>query len=108
MNVKGNDDKDDMVLKIVAMLITVVVVVVVDGDDDDDDDDNGDDDDDDNDNCGNGGGSVGCSVGDNYCKTEDYLYNDDNKNMLHKLGISRPINLLEGHLGSQALICRSQ
>ena len=30
------------------------------------------------------------------------------KNMLHKLGIRRPINLLEGHLDSQALICRSQ
>ena len=30
------------------------------------------------------------------------------KNMLHKLGVRRPINLLEGHLDSQALICRSQ
>ena len=30
------------------------------------------------------------------------------KNMLHKLGIRRSINLLEGHLDSQALICRSQ
>ena len=31
-----------------------------------------------NDNCGNGGGSVGCRCGDDYFKTEDYLYNDDN------------------------------
>ena len=66
MNVKGNGDKDDMILKIVPMLITMLLSVVVDDDDDDDD------------NCGNGGGSVGCSGGDNYCKTEDYLCNDDN------------------------------
>ena len=89
MNVKGNDD--DAVQEPLCFLCGPNdssnayhhVVVVVDDDDDDDDDDN--------DNCGNGGGSVGCSGGDNYFKTEDYLYNDDIKKMLHKLGIRRPI-----------------
>ena len=47
--------------------MNVVVVVVVNDDDDDD-----------NDNCGNDGGNVGCSGGDDYFKAEDYLYNDDN------------------------------
>ena len=60
-------------------------------DDDDNDDNDNDDDDDDNDNGGNGGGSVGCSSGDNYFKTEDYLYNNYIKKMLHKLGLRRPI-----------------
>ena len=63
-------------------------VVFVNDDDNNNDDD---DDDDDNDNCGNGGGSVGCRGGDDYFKTEDYLYNDDIKKMLPKLGIRRSI-----------------
>ena len=84
MNVKGNDDEDDAVQEPLCFLCgpndcsnayhhVVVVVVNDDGDDDDDDD-----------NCGNGGGSVGCSGGVNYCKTKgylfisSYLYNDDN------------------------------
>ena len=41
-----------------------------------DDDNDNDDDDDDNDDGGNGRGSVGCSGGDNYFKTEDYFYNN--------------------------------
>ena len=67
-----------------------VVVFFYDDDDDDDDDDDNDNDDDDDDN-GNGGGSVGCSGGDNYFTTEDYLYNNYIKKMLHKLGLRRPI-----------------
>ena len=95
MNVKGNYDKDDMVLKIVAMLITmllllllmmmmimiiVVMVVVV----------------------------LVVAVVIIIVKLKIIYIMMTIKNMLHKLGIRRPINLLEGHLDSQALICRSQ
>ena len=98
MNVKGNDDKDDMVLKIVAMLITmlllfllmmmmmimimiiVVMVVVV----------------------------LVVAVVIIIVKLKIIYIMMTIKNMLHKLGVRRPINLLEGHLDSQALICRSQ
>ena len=61
---------------IVAILITMLLLLFFFYDDDDDND--NDDDNDDNDNCGNGGGSVGCSSGDNYFNTEDYLYNNYN------------------------------
>ena len=98
MNVKGNYDRDGMVLKILAMLITmlllllllllmmmmimiivlmVVVVLVV---------------------------AVVIII----VKLKIIYIMMTIKNMLHKLGIRRPINLLEGHLDSQALICRSQ
>ena len=98
MNVKGNYDKDGMVLKIVAMLSTrllllllllllmmmimiiVVMVVVV----------------------------LVVAVVIIIVKLKIIYIMMTIKNMLHKLGIRRPINLLEGHLDSQALICRSQ
>ena len=100
MNVKGNYDKDGMVLKIVAMLMTmlllllrmmmmmmtmmimiiVVLVVVV----------------------------LAVAVVIIIVKLKIIYIMMTIKNMLHKLGIRRPINLLEGHLDSQALICRSQ
>ena len=96
MNVKGNGDKDDMILKIVPMLITmllllllmmmmmmmiiVVMVVVV----------------------------LVVAVVIIIVKLQIIYIMMTIKNMLHKLGIRRPINLLEGHLDSQALICRSQ
>ena len=97
MNVKGNGDKDDMILKIVPMLITmllllllllmmmmmmiiVVMVVVV----------------------------LVVAVVIVIVKLQIIYIIMTIKNMLHKLGIRRPINLLEGHLDSQALICRSQ
>ena len=99
MNVKGNDDKDDMVLKIVAMLITmlllfllmmmmmimimiiVVMVVVV----------------------------LVVAVVIIIVKLKIiYIIKTCCTNVLHKLGIRRPINLLEGYLDSQALTCRSQ
>ena len=98
MNVKGNDDKDGMVLKIVAMLSTrllllllllllmmmimiiVVMVVVV----------------------------LVVAVVIIIVKLKIIYIMMTIKNMLHKLGVRRPINLLEGHLDSQALICRSQ
>ena len=98
MNVKGNYDKDGMVLKIVAMLSTrllllllllllmmmimiiVVMVVVV----------------------------LVVAVVIIIVKLQIIYIMMTIKNMLHKLGIRRPINLLEGHLDSQALICRSQ
>ena len=97
MNVKGNYDKDGMVLKIVAMLSTrlllllllllmmmimiiVVMVVVV----------------------------LVVAVVIIIVKLKIIYVMMTIKNMLHKLGVRRPINLLEGHLDSQALICRSQ
>ena len=96
MNVKGNYDKDGMVLKIVAMLstrllllllllmmmimITVVMVMVV----------------------------LVVAVVIIIIKLKIIYIMMTIKNMLHKLGVRRPINLLEGHLDSQALICRSQ
>ena len=96
MNVKGNGDKDDMILKIVPMLITmllllllmmmmmmmiiVVMVVVV----------------------------LVVAVVIIIVKLQIIYIMMTIKNMLHKLGIRRPINLLEGHLDSQALICRRQ
>ena len=99
MNVKGNYDKDGMVLKIVAMLSTrllllllflllmmmmimiiVVMVVVV----------------------------LVVALVIIIVKLKIIYIMMTIKNMLHKLGIRRPINLLEGHLDSQALICRSQ
>ena len=97
MNVKGNYDKDGMVLKIVAMLSTrlllllllllmmmimiiVVMVVVV----------------------------LVVAVVIIIVKLKIIYIMMTIKNMLHKLGVRRPINLLEGHLDSQALICRSQ
>ena len=99
MNVKGNYDKDGMVLKIVAMLSTrllllllflllmmmmimiiVVIVVVV----------------------------LVVAVVIIIVKLKIIYVMMTIKNMLHKLGVRRPINLLEGHLDSQALICRSQ
>ena len=98
MNVKGNYDKDGMVLKIVAMLSTrlllllllllmmmmimiiVVMVVVV----------------------------LIVAVVIIIVKLKIIYIMMTIKNMLHKLGVRRPINLLEGHLDSQALICRSQ
>ena len=99
MNVKGNYDKDGMVLKIVAMLSTrllllllflllmmmmimiiVVMVVVV----------------------------LVVALVIIVVKLKIIYIMMTIKNMLHKLGIRRPINLLEGHLDSQALICRSQ
>ena len=99
MNVKGNYDKDGMVLKIVAMLSTrllllllflllmmmmimliVVMVVVV----------------------------LVVAVVIIIVKLKIIYIIMTIKNMLHKLGIRRSINLLEGHLDSQALICRSQ
>ena len=96
MNVKGNGDKDDMILKILKMLITmllllllmmmmmmmiiVVMVVVV----------------------------LVVAVVIIIVKLKIIYIMMTIKNMLHKLGIRRPINLLEGHLDSQALICRSQ
>ena len=97
MNVKGNYDKDGMVLKIVAMLSTrlllllllllmmmimiiVVMVMVV----------------------------LVVAVVIIIVKLKIIYIMMTIKNMLHKLGIRRPINLLEGHLDSQALICRSQ
>ena len=98
MNVKGNYDKDGMVLKIVAMLSTrllllllllllmmmimiiVVMVVVV----------------------------LVVAVVIIIVKLKIIYRMMTIKNMLHKLGVRRPINLLEGHLDSQALICRSQ
>ena len=85
------------------MLITLLLLLLLlFFDDDNDNDDN------DNDNCGNGGGSVGCRGGDNYFKTEDYLYNNYNQKMLYKVGLRRPIYWLERHLDLQAPICRSQ
>ena len=95
MNVKGNGDKDDMILKIVPMLITmllllllmmmmmmiIVVMVVV---------------------------MLVVAVVIIIVKLQIIYIMMTIKNMLHKLGIRRPINLLEGHLDSQALICRSQ
>ena len=98
MNVKGNYDKDGMVLKIVAMLSTrllllllflllmmmimiiVVMVMVV----------------------------LVVAVVIIIVKLKIIYVMMTIKNMLHKLGVRRPINLLEGHLDSQALICRSQ
>ena len=99
MNVKGNYDKDGMVLKIVAMLSTrllllllflllmmmmimiiVVMVVVV----------------------------LVVAVVIIIVKLKIIYVMMTIKNMLHKLGVRRPINLLESHLDSQALICRSQ
>ena len=99
MNVKGNYDKDGMVLKIVAMLSTrlllllllllllmmmimiiVVMVMVV----------------------------LVVAVVIIIVKLKIIYIMMTIKNMLHKLGVRRPINLLEGHLDSQALICRSQ
>ena len=99
MNVKGNYDKDGMVLKIVAMLSTrllllllflllmmmmimiiVVMVVVV----------------------------LVVAVVIIIVKLKIIYVMMTIKNMLHKLDVRRPINLLEGHLDSQALICRSQ
>ena len=98
MNVKGNYDKDGMVLKIVAMLSTrllllllllllmmmimiiVVMVVVV----------------------------LVVAVVIIIVKLKIIYIMMTIKNMLHKLGVRRPINLLEGHLDSQALICISQ
>ena len=97
MNVKGNGDKDDMILKIVPMLIAmllllllmmmmmmmmiiVVMVVVV----------------------------LVVAVVIIIVKLQIIYIMMTIKNMLHKLGIRRPINLLEGHLDSQALICRRQ
>ena len=97
MNVKGNYDKDGMVLKIVAMLrprlllllllllmmmimIIVVMVMVV----------------------------LVVAVVIIIVKLKIIYIMMTIKNMLHKLGVRRPINLLEGHLDSQALICRSQ
>ena len=97
MNVKGNYDKDGMVLKIVAMLSTrlllllllllmmmimiiVVMVVVV----------------------------LVVAVVIIIVKLKIIYIMMTIKNTLHKLGVRRPINLLEGHLDSQALICRSQ
>ena len=96
MYVKSNGDKDDMVLMIVEMLITmlmmmmmmmmtmimitVVLVVAV----------------------------LIVAVLIIIVKLKIIYIIMTIKNMLHKLGIRRPINLLEGHLDSQALICRSQ
>ena len=98
MYVKGNYDKDGMVLKIVAMLSTrllllllllllmmmimiiVVMVMVV----------------------------LVVAVVIIIVKLKIIYIMMTIKNMLHKLGVRRPINLLEGHLDSQALICRSQ
>ena len=99
MNVKGNYDKDGMVLKTVAMLSTrllllllflllmmmmimiiVVMVVVV----------------------------LVVAVVIIIVKLKIIYVMMTIKNMLHKLDVRRPINLLEGHLDSQALICRSQ
>ena len=99
MNVKGNYDKDGMFLKIVAMLSTrllllllflllmmmmimiiVVMVVVV----------------------------LVVAVVIIIVKLKIIYVMMTIKNMPHKLGVRRPINLLEGHLDSQALICRSQ
>ena len=60
-----------MVLMILAILTTMLLLFFYDDDDNDDDDD-------DNDNCGNGVSSVGCRCGDDYFKTEDYLYNNYN------------------------------
>ena len=98
MNVKGNYDKDGMVLKIVAMfstrllllllllllmmmiMIIVVMVVVV----------------------------LVVAVVIIIVKLKIIYIMMTIKNMLHKLGVRRPINLLKGHLDSQALICRSQ
>ena len=98
MNVKGNYDKDGMVLKIVAMLSTrllllllllllmmmimIIVVMVV--------------------------AVLVVAVVIIIVKLKIIYIMMTIKNMLHKLGVRRPINLLEGHLDSQALICRSQ
>ena len=96
MYVKSNGDKDDMVLMIVAMLITmlmmmmmmmmtmimIIVVLVV--------------------------AVLIVAVLIIIVKLKIIYIIMTIKNMLHKLGIRRPINLLEGHLDSQALICRSQ
>ena len=98
MYVKSNGDKDDMVLMIVEMLITmlmmmmmmmmmmtmimIIVVLVV--------------------------AVLIVAVLIIIVKLKIIYIIMTIKNMLHKLGIRRPINLLEGHLDSQALICRSQ
>ena len=96
MYVKSNGDKDDMVLMIVAMLITmlmmmmmmmmtmimIIVVLVV--------------------------AVLIVAVLIIIVKLKIIYIIMTIKNMLHKLGIRRSINLLEGHLDSQALICRSQ
>ena len=95
MYVKSNGDKDDMVLMIVAMLITmlmmmmmmmtmimIIVVLVV--------------------------AVLIVAVLIIIVKLKIIYIMMTIKNMLHKLGVRRPINLLEGHLDSQALICRSQ
>ena len=96
MYVKSNGDKDDMVLMIVEMLITmlmmmmmmmmtmimIIVVLVV--------------------------AVLIVAVLIIIVKLKIIYIIMTIKNMLHKLGIRRSINLLEGHLDSQALICRSQ
>ena len=98
MYVKSNGDKDDMVLMIVEMLITmlmmmmmmmmmmtmimIIMVLVV--------------------------AVLIVAVLIIIVKLKIIYIIMTIKNMLHKLGIRRPINLLEGHLDSQALICRSQ
>ena len=99
MYVKSNGDKDDMVVMIVEMLITmlmmmmmmmmmmmtmimIIVVLVV--------------------------AVLIVAVLIIIVKLKIIYIIMTIKNMLHKLGIRRPINLLEGHLDSQALICRSQ
>ena len=96
MYVKSNGDKDDMVLMIVAMLITmlmmmmmmmmtmimIIVVMVV--------------------------AVLVVALVIIIIKLKIIYIIMTIKNMLHKLGIRRPMNLLEGHLDSQALICRSQ
>ena len=100
MYVKSNGDKDDMVLMIVAMLITmlmmmmmmmmmmimIIVVLVV--------------------------AVLIVAVLIIIVKLKIIYIIMTINNMLHKLitykRIRRSINLLEGHLDSQALICRSQ
>ena len=98
MYIKSNGDKDDMVVMIVEMLITmlmmmmmmmmmmtmimIIVVLVV--------------------------AVLIVAVLIIIVKLKIIYIIMTIKNMLHKLGIRRPINLLEGHLDSQALICRSQ
>ena len=97
MYVKSNGDKDDMVLMIVEMLITmlmmmmmmmmmtmimIIVTLVV--------------------------AVLIVAVLIIIVKLKIIYIIMTIKNMLHKLGIRRSINLFEGHLDSQALICRSQ